>query len=162
MKLIGKGHWAKCYLLPCNDRVRIHSSDWVKEAMGMGLYPKHRLFAEVETVGAQVYEMRYFPRVGSLKHTLCEHDYKLYRVLREWLGHSPYGYHSNIAICDNIISGYPEFSDEMEAIKEAFGALSNYDTEIGFEISPRNVAVDGDKLVLLDCFYFRKLLSWNR
>ncbi len=162
MKLIGTGHWAKVYLLPCNDRVRIHSEDWAKEAMGAGMYPEHRLFAKVERVAPEVYEMRYFPRVRSLKNTLCSHDYKLYQILRGWLDRKSTGYYfDQIELCDNIISEYPEFTDEMEAIKGAFDALADYHERIGFEISPRNVAVDGDKLVLLDCFYFPTRLKFK-
>jgi hypothetical protein len=36
---------------------------------------------------------------------------------------------------------------------EAIEACANYGSAIGFEISPRNVAVNNGKLVLLDVFY---------
>lgn len=37
--------------------------------------------------------------------------------------------------------------------------MSNYDHRIGFEISPRNVAIDNGRLVLLDCFFSIDLLQ---
>lgn len=158
MKLIGKGEFTKAYL---NDagRVILHSTDRVKECASMGWMPDHRLFPAIERLenegDYQVYEMEYFPKVKSLKNSLTPRQYRLYSTLRKlsvYCGKN----------CDSYIEWHKafdtlpcEFKAEKEALKEAIDSLLNYSTGIRFEISPRNVAVKGRKLILLDCFFIR-------
>ena len=45
------------------------------------------------------------------------------------------------------------------AMLEALEGCSNWGSDIGFEISPRNVAVNNGKLVLLDVFFSKSKLK---
>ena len=161
MKLIGKGMFTKAYLLE-SGRVRLESVDQVKECMSLGWFPDHRLFPTIERIdfdcghdGHSVYEMDFYERPKSLKNTLSSRQYDLYNVLR---GLTAYAQRS----CDIYTEWHKAFDSiparfkgEREALKEALDAMLNYSTAVRFEISPRNVAVKGGKLILLDCFFIK-------
>ena len=36
---------------------------------------------------------------------------------------------------------------------DALRACSNYGSDVGFEISPRNIFIDNGNLILADCFF---------
>lgn len=167
MKLIGKGSFTTAYLLEDNS-VLLYSNDPIKECMSWGHFPTSRLFPEVkfsehtfDQFGNNTYTMKYYPKVHSLKNALCERDYRLYQLLRKLP--------SSINVrnkCDLYSLWYKtfntipdEFKEEREEIIEALDACANHGTDINFEISPRNVAVDGNELVLLDCFFMSSKLQ---
>ncbi len=161
MKLIGRGEFTKAYL-KTDGRVQLHSVDRVKECMALGWFPDHRLFPQIERVdyavgrdSHSVYEMEFFERPKSLKNSLTPRQYRLYRALRGlnvFVSDNRFG---NDA-CHKAFSTLPsEFKAEAEALSEAVDAIGNYSTGVRFEISPRNVAVKGRKLILLDCFFIR-------
>ena len=168
VKLLGKGSFTRAYLLD-NDRVRLESRDPIKECMALGWFPDSRLFAEIEQIEPGVYEMEYFPRVSSLKNTLNARDWKLYQILRVMAD----VYHCRVALLKNksmmhsefhkVVNEFdaanPGYSEEFDALREAADGCGNYGTDIGFEISPRNVAVKGDELILLDVFFIHSHLA---
>jgi len=52
-----------------------------------------------------------------------------------------------------------EFKTAKTALIDAVSALTNYGSDICFEISPRNIAVTKTgNLILLDCFFMRSKL----
>ena len=153
---IGKGSFSTAYLMD-NGKVFIKSTDHIKECMAQGWFPSSRLFPKVEFGEAiNTYIMKYYKKVTSLKNTLTEKDYAMYKELRV------------IANSLNYKAGYNELYEAFKMIKnrrvrvalqEALSACSNYGGDIGFEISPRNVAVNKGRLVLLDCFFIRSQLK---
>ena len=163
MKLIGKGAFTKCYLNDDSKTVTLHSVDNIKECMAYGWFPSSYLFPNVNPTEEQgVYTMKYYKRVSSLKNSLSPRQWDLYKVLREVMAKFDYMTHVNALFTawheafDTIPSKYAR---EREVIKEALDACANYGQDINFEISPRNIAVQGNKLVLLDCFFLTRQLK---
>jgi hypothetical protein len=165
MKQIGKGAFSTAYLQ--NDgSVLIKTVDRVKEAMANGFFPNHRLFPTLEHVDSgdvfEYYKMKFFPKVKSLKKNLTARQYRLYKVLKA-LVPPDCEFNDRYQEWHNIFDTLPsEFKAEREAIQEAMSGLSNYGTDISFEISPRNIAIQGRKLILLDCFFLVNDLIKNR
>jgi hypothetical protein len=157
-KLIGKGSFTYAYLRE-DGKVFLQSKCPIKECMAMGWFPDSNLFPQLERLGwsedrkedFQDYRMDYYPKVKSLKNNLDKDQYQIYKDLRAL----------SVPYCDpqqSFFRWHEEFdkleNEELrEVMKEALDACGNYGTTIGFEISPRNVAVENGKLILLDCFY---------
>jgi hypothetical protein len=169
MKLIGQGLFSKCYLLDCGSKVLIKSSDKVKECSSLYGLADSALFPEIIRIDFEMYEMKYFPKVKSLKNSLDLDQWRLYKELRSvnslFLGRD----------YDKPRYLYKQFNalnvaeDVKQALYDAVDSLQNYGYDINFEISPRNVAVENGKIILLDCFFFssqaqeiRTLKSKNR
>lgn len=162
MKKIGQGTFTTCYQASDN-KVLLVSSDPVKEVMSCGWFPSSRLFPKVTKVDSTAthnyYEMKYYPKVTSLKNTLDTNNYNLYKELRAL----------SVELSMNIYDGYQNTYKAFTKIKTlrlreamlgALDACSHCGSDIGFEISPRNVAVSNGKLILLDCFFMKgKLLE---
>lgn len=156
---IGRGLFSAVYEGPTYDAVTVLTVDYAKECMGLGWFPRHRLFPvleggdwhpELESV--RVYTMKRYDPSRAVVSKLCKHDANLYRALRK------------LPCCFADDAGFDHwreqfltlpdaFSDEREALVEAVEAMSNYGSDVMFEISPRNVAVEDGKLILLDCFF---------
>ena len=158
MKLIGKGTFTKAYLLESGE-VLLKSVDPIKECMAHGWVPVSELFPSVSLEDCETYKMKYYPKVSSLKNTLNEKSYRLYSALRKL----SVGYVRNsYDLLDEWRKAFDslpsEFEQEKEDLISAIEACSNYGTDVSFEISPRNVAVDNGNLVLLDCFFLKSEL----
>lgn len=157
MKLIGKGTFTRAYLLPDGETVKLVTNDPCKECAAM-FAPDSPIFPKLECDGYEgekrVYRMKYYPKVKSLKNSLTPRDYRLYGLLRK-VTLSLWGPDAYLAkFIDKVEEILPEeFANEKEAIREHVDALNNYGDDMKFEISPRNVAVDNGKLILLDCFF---------
>lgn len=172
MKKIGQGSFSKVYLQD-NGKVYIKSIDYIKECLSLnwnGL-TEYRLFPQIDFIKTdgdyKIYEMEYYEQPKSLKQNLNPHDYKLYKTLRKVMNQFSIRfdniiYDINISLFDiltNCIADYlGEFEAEQEILIEAINTFSNYGQDICFEISPRNVAVKNNQLILLDCFFFRSQL----
>ena len=162
-KLLGKGGFTTAYLLG-NGTVEIISNDPIKECMSLGWFPRGRLFPKIKQIFDhdpdsiyKIYHMEFYDRPRSLKSNLCPHDWELYKELRKL--YIPC-HTEDYMKCDKWHGAFDTISDkfsaEKEEIKEALDACSNYGTDIGFEISPRNVALRDDNLILLDVFYMHR------
>ena len=159
MKLIGKGTFTHAFLIDDNT-VALHSTDPLKECMAHGWFPDNRLFPIVEQTDHNVYTMKYYPKVRSLKNSLNERDYTLYTILRKLRIVQPANNYMKLDAWRAAFNTIPgEYSTEREALLDALDACCNYGTDINFEISPRNVAVDNGNLVLLDCFFLTSALT---
>lgn len=145
-----------------DHHVEVDSCDPVKECMSLGWFPEHRLFPRVEFLREsrrddhKVYRMERYEQPRSIKSNVTPRQWRLYRELRSKLNH--------VVGVDNLRASLsclsPEFKEEREALEWAVDALCNYGDDMVFEISPRNVAVKGRKLILLDCFFMQgKLLE---
>lgn len=159
-KLIGKGAFTKAYLLD-SGRVMLKSCCPIKECMALGFFPEHRLFPKMNMIECGMYEMEYYPRVKSLKNSLDAEDYELYKELRQIAQNA--GHPANIYDSYSALYKAFEASDLEDEVKEvmleALDGCANCGSDIGFEISPRNVAVKDGKLVLLDVFFSKGTLK---
>jgi len=160
MQLIGQGMFTKAYRKN-KTRVLLKSIDPIKECMSLGGFPPSRLFPIIDRIGTELYEMKYYPKVTSLKGALDTKDYLMYKELRAL----------SISYQRNPHDSYNAWKTSFsklktrrlkEALLGALDAITNYGSDIGFEISPRNVAVNNGKLVLLDCFYLISALNKHR
>ena len=164
-KLIGKGAFSKVYRKDDEPFVTVISSDYVKECLSWGWMPDDSLFPKVERIEydePSIYRMPYYPRVKAPKQELNERSYALYVELRKFMLSTP--------VCDNIYDLYDvtwehistidsRFKKEKTLLRDALSALSNYGSDMCFEISPRNISkTNRGKLVLLDCFFFKSQL----
>lgn len=150
MKLIGKGLFSKVYQLNENQ-VFIKSECYVKECLSLFTDAKH--FPKLERIDYQEYVCEYYPKVKSLKSELCENDYKVYQELRKLDTHTTNAYDG----LDKCRSEFEKITNDSfrESLLEVLDDLSNYGSDIRFEISPRNVAVKDGKLILLDVFFIQ-------
>ena len=155
MELIGKGNFTKAYKKD-SKTVILHSVDMVKECMSMGWFPSSNLFPSIERLEygeTSIYEMKLYDKVTSPKQQLTQKHYELYKELREIKGFS-------VDDLFNSINSINIPSRIKEHLHDAISALSNYGSDIRFEISPRNIAATKTgKLILLDCFYFHGALN---
>jgi len=161
LKLIGKGAFTKCYLKPCGKKVYLESVDPIKEIMALGWFPDSHLFPTVNFDG-DGYEMKYYPKVKSLKNSLKPKHWELYKELRELRVDNPRNKY------DLYTLWFKEFgkiknTSVRRHLRSALESACNTGTDTGFEISPRNVAVSSTGgLVLLDCFYNISILNGVR
>lgn len=156
MKVIGKGLFSTAYKKN-NKKALIKSCCPMKEAMALGFFPNSRLFPRVTQVDFQEYEMPLYTKRKSLKKSLVPQDWELYKELKE-LFESQWA-----AAAAPRESRYAHWRKAFKTIKnkrartallEALDGCANYTQNIGFEVSPRNVAVtESGRLVLLDVFF---------
>lgn len=149
-KLIGKGAFTKAYLV--DNHVELDSCCPIKECMAWGWFPDSPLFPKIEWIEHGKYRMKYYPHVSSLKQNLDPDQWEIYKTLRN------FGYRSFANISEAMFEWIKIFetleNKELSAtLIKAIEACGNYGTDVGFEISPRNVAVDNGKLILLDVFF---------
>lgn len=158
MKYIGKGAFSKVFLNSDGATVTIYSSDKAKECLAMGWHDDPiGLFPTCSQLDYEVYSMEYFPRARSLKNNLEPEQYKLYKDLRELFSSVPYirNIHDSYSKLYTLFDESSLDNKVKESLLSMLDSLINWGTDIGFEISPRNVAVKNGKLVLLDCFFFK-------
>lgn len=163
-KRIGTGSFSTVYRKGNSSHVLIVSTDPVKECMSMGWFPDSRLFPKVTRIsynddGTQTFTMKYYDKVTAPKKQLNERSYKLYKALRGL----DITYCKDHLLYDKWVKAFNELPKEFKAAKEALleavSALTNYGSDISFEISPRNIAVTkSGNLILLDCFFLRSAL----
>lgn len=158
MKMIGKGAFTKAFLAEDKKTVYLKSNDVIKEIMCLGWFPDNTLFPTVELSDREGYDykMIYYPRCRSLKNNLKPDQWKIYKQLRDIT--SKVRYSCKTIGYDRCIEMFLTLDDNdlREIMIEALDACVNADYDIGFEISPRNVAVHNGNLILLDCFFVRK------
>jgi len=164
-KVLGTGAFSKVW--DNNDgTVLIRSICYQKEAFSNGWGNSGDLFPKLEYVdsddfGNRFYTMKKYNKVKGIKSNVNTHQWEFYCWLRRVHGSfystSIYdGYSLLYSMFDNMPV---QFSYESEQLISCIDALSNYGTDIAFEISPRNVCINDGKLILLDCFFFRKQLE---
>jgi hypothetical protein len=163
LELIGAGSFSEAYKQK-NGRVLLKTADIPKKAMADNLFPKHRLFPEVNPVGfegsKELYDMPLYrqPTSSNYDTQLSPRQARLYNAFRTVAG-SFYPSNNpevNIQHFKNMPS---EFRRESEACIKAYKFILDFTRtdEVGFEWEDCNLAMTGKrgnaKLVLLDCFY---------
>lgn len=162
MTQIGKGVFSTVYKSGRN-KVLIKSRDKVKECMAIGFFPNSKLFPVLTQVGIsedgawQFYEEKFYPKVASIKQNVAPFEWEFYQVLRH-IRSGPWGFEHLHKTFDTIPG---KFWAKRQALKDAVDAIRNYSDDISFEISPRNVAVHKNRLVLLDCFLITTDLGYT-
>lgn len=152
MKLIGKGMFSKVYLLN-EKQVLIKSTCHVKECLSMN-WEHSTIFPKIMSTDDNDYICKHYPKVKSLKDSLREDHYKIYQELRNL----SVGYIRNpYDLCSAWHKEFKKISNKRfrDGLTNMLDNLCNYGTQIQFEISPRNVAVDNGRLILLDCFFMQ-------
>lgn len=159
LKLIGSGSFTKVYELN-SKQVLIHSVDYVKECnayFGLSDFG----FPKIKRLSDNIYLSKKYNKVVSLKNELRPKQYEIYKELRGLsvpYNTKPYDYLNEWRKVFYTVKN----SKFRNALLEALDNLSNYGSDISFEISPRNVAVEKGNLILLDCFFLRSQLDKTR
>ena len=164
-KLIGKGAFS--YVYDQGEEVFIESIDPIKECMAQGWFPDHPLFPIVKfsdknscREGYYCYTMKKYNKVKSLKSALEPDQYQLYKELVNIFKSIPFiqNHYDSFNVIRELFDN-SSLSNEIKGVMiEAIEACANYGSDVGFEISPRNVAVDNGKLILLDIFFIKSAL----
>lgn len=162
LEVIGKGSFSTVYKKDGNN-VLIKSDDYVKEALSFGWHKESKFIPKIKSLNDGYYEMKLYPKCTSPKKQLNNKAYSLYLELRNIFNNT---YVNNKYDGFNIL--YNNFSNlTNKALKDCLlsvlDSLSNYGSDIYFEISPRNISfTKTGNLILLDCFYFKTQLDKKR
>ena len=162
---VKQGHFTTAYLYEEQGKVILESRCYIKECMALGWFPDSELFpsikfADIDDVNTEfkVYEMPLYICGRSLKANVCKEDYEgIYVPLRKI----------------QYVSDYVDFEEQLttvgvseeakEDLLEAYSACTNYGSDVGWEISPRNVAATAEgRLILLDCFYIKSQIRRSK
>lgn len=180
---IGSGHFSTAYTTAQLDRCYIKSRCMSKEAYSLGFSEESTLYPKVGKVydldlpltereeddGFNWYVMPLYKKVTAPSKQLKWNDLAIYKALRAMQkGLIYHSFKKSVYGLDVIREGFGSL-DLDESIKDQLHELldqvcNGVDTmSVRFEISPRNIALDGDgNMVLLDCFYNHAELSWNK
>jgi len=166
LQKLGKGLFTECFALG-DSEVLLVSEDPLKEVYSMG-WLCDTLFPVTEKVdylssGESIYKMKRYTKVSSLKNSLEAEQYEIYKTLRK--AQDVLKCPSNIHDSYNAVhEAFSTIEDEQlrNTMIEALDDVANYGSDVMFEISPRNVAVDNGKLILLDCFFMRSTANEMR
>lgn len=160
-KLIGKGAFTKCYDNGDNTVTLISSCPW-KELLALGWTPESSRLPECKRIDCDwdvsVYTMPKLEKVTAPKKQLRPKEYELYKKLRK-LAEDFYSSSINRKAYDrlDIFRDCVKDSDlhhtQKQLLTECAESMANYTTQVGFECSPRNIAVKNGKLILLDLFF---------
>jgi hypothetical protein len=149
-----------------NGTVIVKSRDKTKLSMAKGLFPKHRLFPTVEMIGErqQNGDMYGLFRMEKYEYILNQMNDD---AIREMLSKRQYRFYCLLERI-NSISGevdriktrlgekFPkEFHRELKAIYDAIDGMASEGIYADFESQDFNLAIKGNKIVLLDCFFPR-------
>lgn len=157
---IGSGSWSSCYLQD-NGTVIIESGDFVKKLMSKDEWPKHRMWPNLKCIAVEteddepLYQMEELKIISKISEeeliaTLSKRQYRFFKLLEKI----------------NFINGsiesqkkrlskwFPkEFRPELKQIFRAFDYMESLNCRANFECQPFNLAVKGDKVIMLDCFF---------
>ena len=161
LKQIGKGSFSTVYKKTSN-KVLIKSNDKAKECFSHGWGNNSKLFPNIERLDylesedKNLYEMKYYPKCIAPKQQLNKKSYERYLLLRNLANNFLVpnmhdGFNKLYELFSNINDKYLK-----DSLIEAIEGLSNYGSDIAFEISPRNISyTKSGNLILLDCFFFK-------
>jgi len=162
LQQIGKGSFSTVYKLNSN-KVLIKSNDYTKECMAHGWGFDSSLFPKVSFEDNDFYSMKLYPKCKAPKKELNKRSYERYTLLRKLMNET--FTHNKYDKYDKLYKLFSDIKDKTlkEALLNAIDGLSNYGSDIGFEISPRNISfTKSGNLILLDCFFFISQLEETR
>lgn len=156
LKVLATGSFSTAYIQE-NGRILLKTGDIPKQAMSDRLFPKHRLFPEVNYVGHEgskaLYDMPRYKQGEIRKLLNTERQKRLYDALSETL----YQVNTNNSFAQNVevLKRLPsEFYREKKAIIAAYEFICQFtNSELSMEHWDCNLAVKGGKLIMLDSFF---------
>ena len=165
LQVLGDGSFAVVFQLE-NGRVLIRSNDRMKLHMSTEQFPKHRMFPTLNFIensdyfedGEFIGKYNYFEsdeylmlRDVDLKETLSKRQYRFYRCLNRYFNYGCIGKQAII----NTLGRFPKYlSREAQVLKDAVLSFTHLtDNQVCLEAQNFNLAVDGDKLIMLDIFF---------
>ena len=161
-KLIGKGRFSTAY--QNKNTVYIKSQDPVKECFA--LFPVNSSYfpkVSLSDLPEFDYKMPLYNKVRAPKKQLNDISLVIYQELRELFKNIPIPFskkESDYSILYRLFSGIKSSKRLKTALINAIDHLANYGADIGFEISPRNIAATkSGNLILLDCFFLKRALK---
>jgi hypothetical protein len=128
LKKVGRGAFSDVRMLE-DGYVVAKSVDQVKECMAAGWFPEHGLVPAVELLDTSLdgehcfYKIEYYPKERSLKNSLKEHEYALYKELRRIFSEFivPMNRHDLYSQWYTAFEGISdEFEEQREEIIEGF------------------------------------------
>ncbi|AGO47451.1 hypothetical protein Phi19:3_gp047 [Cellulophaga phage phi19:3] len=153
--IIGKGLFSTAYMQEDKKTVVLKSTDYIKECMANNWFPESKHLPQIEIIEQYLYKMPLYNRPKSLKNNLKPSQYKIYKELRGLsIGFIENRHH----LMDAWHKEFDKITNKTirNLLKECLDACANYGSDIQFEISPRNVAIDNKgNLILLDCFFIQ-------
>lgn len=174
LTIIGRGTFSACYDYS-ESQVLVLSNCPVKEALSLGFFPENGAlnWPKVERVefmhkgDKTLYIMPKYTKVKGVKKDLKPNDYTLYKMLKklEFIFHGidTKNTYDNYSVLYNLVQNADYIPDNIKTeFCKALDAVANYTSAIGFEVSPRNLALNenGD-MVLLDLFFSIEQLKKN-
>ena len=123
--------------------------EWFPESIH---FPK---IEEIEIKDNYYWKMKKYNKTKKIKGLLNDDDYKFYQELRKIFKNKPIikNKYDNYIVLYELFSESSLTDDQKELMLNALSACSNYGSDVGFEISPRNIFIDDGNLILADCFY---------
>ena len=158
LKLIGKGLFSKVYSNSDLDYVIINKNDYIKEAMAFEWFPDSKYFPKIEEIeiGEDYYwKMKKYNKTRKVKGLLNHNDYMFYQELRKIFKTKPIikNKYDSFEVLYKLFKESSLTEEQKELMLDAVNACSNYGSDVGFEISPRNIFIENGNLILADCFY---------
>ena len=158
LKLIGAGLFSKVYSEESLDYVIINKNDYIKEAMAFNWFPESQYFPKIEEIEIEeeyYWKMKKYNKTKKIKGLLNDDDYKFYQELRKIFKNKPIikNKYDSFNVLYTLFSESSLMDDQKELMLNALSACSNCGSDVGFEISPRNIFIDDGNLILADCFY---------
>ena len=148
------------------DKVHITSSDPAKECMSLGWMGRSTFLPKIKRLSCNgdetpTYVMRRYDKMRAPKQQLNDRAYRQYMMLRELYARKLPSQCNYSALAD-AFDALPR-SALRSALRSAIDGLASYGFDIGFEISPRNIAASNSgNLVLLDVFFLRSAVQYAR
>lgn len=165
LKKIGSGAFCQVYRKG-KTKVIIQSCCTVKRAMSEGFFPDSPLFPKIKLLDRKgrwsYYEgtyMKVFDEYSTLMSKLNPFDKEFYHELNlaQYLDDHDEDYFDSYAgVIKNIETLPNKFHCRKALMIEAVEGLSNYGSDMALDVGTKNVALKNGKLVLLDCFFFKR------
>lgn len=161
-KLIGKGAFTRAYQTGEN-KVEVETVCPAKECYA--LFSQGNPFApEVRhTDRPGVWEMPLYPKIRAPKRQMNARAYEIYRLLKKLADDcQAQTYHDFFSTMEGLFRRGLLSEEEKEHLQDLAGDVCNAidPRDLRFEVSPRNVTVDGaGNLILLDVFFCSKTLQ---
>lgn len=163
MERIGKGMFSTVYK-ETSRTILIRSNCPQKECIALFGLSGGRRWPKGETITKGLYRMPLYKKVRGPSKELSKVDYKLYikvkKLCQEFMINRTHGYDDH-KLFINLSNKHLDKNNARQFI-EAFESMMNYldPGNIGFEISPRNIAKrNSGGIVWLDLFFSRELVK---
>ena len=161
-KLIGRGAFSRVYHDGKSPMVAIASTSMGKECMAEGWMPESELLPPVSFLPERdTYSMPFYASMKNraVKPHLDADQWLIYQQLRGLQD----DINETVALIHN--ESYFVYSETLSVIKQSslpddlkqfmlacFESMTNYGYSTKFEISPRSIATENGKLILVSCF----------